>query len=526
MKDASKRRRRFIEYVRVSELGERGDDLLSPELQIESMNAYAERNDVDVIDRVVDLDESGRSFERRAIKGIIERIKNGEADGVLLWKWSRWGRNVERSQYYLRKVKLAGGEVRASTEDIDTSTAMGKAQLNMHQTFDQLLSDQISDGWKAVQARRIKLGLPPGGPPPFGYRRPEYAEDASRHEKPFEPDPVTGPIVKKMYERYLQGHGLVALARWLNEDGVRSNRGNEFTVVTVARILDGGFAAGLLRLDNYEHHENDDGHVKRKLRQEPGRWERGAHEPLIDQQTWEDYRAARASRRRVHPKARQPKWFLGGGLAVCGRCDMNLVVNSYTHPKSEAICSGYRTGHDCRGVWINRRNLEVLVDLWLQDHLAAWADAQDQLVGVDDERAVLSKDLEAARAEETRLNEGRARAARLVARGEMTEEDHHAAIKDAEVARADVTQRIAELTARLDALVPDADVLDRLERRMVTEPEELNVLLKKLLRRVVVAPDVVTIEPWRGKPHVYDRADLPRRERSKPARRDATGRFT
>ena len=194
--------RRFIAYVRVSKIGERDpEDLKSPTDQRRAIDAYADRHDdIEVIDHVEDLDQSGRTFERRAVKAIIERIKAGEANGILIWKWSRWGRNVEQSQVYLRHVKLAHGVVIAVTEDIDQLTAIGKAQLGMQQVWDQLQSDQISEGWKAAQALRVKRGLTGGGPPPFGYLR------ASKNE-PFRPDPITGPIVVEMYDRYLRGQG-------------------------------------------------------------------------------------------------------------------------------------------------------------------------------------------------------------------------------------------------------------------------------------------------------------------------------
>jgi len=516
-------RRRFIEYARVSKVGDRDEDkLLSPEIQISSMDRYAEHNDIDIIDRIIDLDESGRSFERRAIKGIIERIKAGEADGVLVWKWSRWGRNVERSKIYLRKVKIAGGEVIASTEDIDTKTAIGKLQLTFQQGIDQFQSDTISEGWKEAKALRIKEGLTGGGAAPFGYERTGTRE-------PFRPHPVNGPIVAELYERYLRGQGPQALAGWLNnEKKITSTRGNKFTVGTVTRILDSGFAAGYLRLDVYEREEDDDGNVTFKPRKEPGRWERGAHESIIDEQTWRVYQRERDRRRSVHPKSRQPRWYLGAGLTVCARCGGNLIVNSYATTKSQALCSTYKSARTCAGVWINRNSLELVVALWLGGHVTEWADRQDELRGTDDERVNLAKELDVAKADEAQLDEGRRNALALVGRGLATDGEYLGMITDIEHDRQRVTERISELTARLEGLSPDADVYGRIAQGAEGQTsEEWNAILRRVMRRVVVAPDTITIEPWRGERVIYDRAliALRRPHNEKDTKRDATGRF-
>jgi len=47
------------------------------------------------------------------------------------------------------------------------------------------------------------------------------------------------------------------------------------------------------------------------------------------------------------------------------------------------------------------------------------------------------------------------------------------------------------------------------------------------MRRVVVAPDTITIEPWRGGLVVYDRVLIAsrRHHNEKGTKRDATGRF-
>ena len=508
--------RRFIEYARVSKVGERGDDLVSPELQIADMDGYAARNDILVVDRIVDLDESGRSFERRAVDGVLVRIERGEADGVLLFKWSRWGRNLLQSKIYLARVEAAGGDVRASSEDFDPATTMGKFTRDQMLLIAELQSNQISDGWKAVQARRVALGLTPGGAAPIGYR-------SAGRGQPFVPDEVLGPLVRKMYEDYLRGRGPQSIAKELNDaghrttpsrrGGVKEPEGRPFSVMTVTRVLDSAFNAGYVTVD---------------VRRGAPRHVQGAHQPLIDEATWVAYRRERDRRRVRHPKDRQPRWHLGAGLTTCGLCGTNLMVNSYADPNGQALCSAYKNSRTCAGVWINRQKLETLVALWLGGRIDEWADRTDELTGADDERDRLAKELDAARADEDRLVRGRREAARLLALGDVDEDDYRAAVRDADARRAEVAERIVGVQAQLDALSPGADVYDRLARGAEgMTSDEWSVVLRRIVRRIAVAPAEITLTPWRGEPTVWDRSLItprrPAREHETP--RGADGKF-
>jgi hypothetical protein len=52
---------------------------------------------------------------------------------------------------------------------------------------------------------------------------------------------------------------------------------------------------------------------------------------------------------------------------------------------------------------------------------------------------------------------------------------------------------------------PDPDWLERLDGFMEATPDEQNLLLKKVLRRVSVGTEEITVEPWRGNTWVWSR---------------------
>ena len=315
---------------------------------------------------------------------------------------------------------------------------------------------------------------------------------------------------------------------------------------TIVRALDSGFASG----DINRH----------------GEMIRGAHDPLIDDATWQRYLQERDRRRRENPnpKSRQPRWFLGAGLAVCGRCNGHLVVDSYRSSKSQAICSTYRNTAPgtCQGAWIDRRKLETLVVIWLWAHVEEWANAAEAQAGsTDDERGRLVQAIDVERAQEAKLRDGLRRAALLIATGEMTDENYGDAKRAADAKLGEVIQRLGDLQSRLEALDPAGDAYDRLARALGREigvpvtqpldvavpfdvsdaavaswptkevtamaPEEWYGLLRRVIRRVVVNERTIVIEPWQGEATTYDRArDLPPRKRTDTQVRDGgTGRF-
>src|SRR5512135_665403 len=81
----------------------------------------------------------------------------------------------------------------------------------------------------AMAAQAATEGRFLGGRPPYGYRladagphpNPTKALDGRRLHR-LEPDPVTAPVVRRIFREYLAGRGLFAIAEALTADGILS----------------------------------------------------------------------------------------------------------------------------------------------------------------------------------------------------------------------------------------------------------------------------------------------------------------
>src|SRR5258707_1276595 len=92
---------RVYSYIRVSKLRE---EMISPENQRDHNTRVAAREGLVIIDHIEDLDESGRDFAKRKIDWIIGEVAAGRAGGVIVWKYSRWGRNLLDSLSRIRDL--------------------------------------------------------------------------------------------------------------------------------------------------------------------------------------------------------------------------------------------------------------------------------------------------------------------------------------------------------------------------------------------------------------------------------------
>ncbi|MGW4651906.1 recombinase family protein [Kitasatospora sp. NPDC004289] len=116
--------RRALIYIRVSTARV---EMISPELQEFQCRELVTRESMPLVrEPLVDLGKSGRAFSDRQIAQIIALAEAGAFDVLVLWVWSRFGRNTLESLKNLERLTELGIEVRAAKEDFDGRTVIGR----------------------------------------------------------------------------------------------------------------------------------------------------------------------------------------------------------------------------------------------------------------------------------------------------------------------------------------------------------------------------------------------------------------
>ncbi|MEW9550652.1 recombinase family protein [Nonomuraea sp. NPDC050783] len=184
-----------IGYIRVSMMLE---EKISPDIQRAAIKELARRRGYQIIEWVEDLDVSGRTFQRQIME-VIADIEEGKAKAILVWKYSRFGRNRTGNQLNLARVEKAGGELVSATEEVDASTAVGKLTRGMLFELAAFESDRAGEQWGEAFQNRLARGLPPLGAAQFGYIRRGRSRHPLYHDRTLAA-PEDGP------ERYEPDH--------------------------------------------------------------------------------------------------------------------------------------------------------------------------------------------------------------------------------------------------------------------------------------------------------------------------------
>lgn len=265
------------------------DDSISIEMQETACRDYCARMGYDVVDVLADPGISGRVWAKRPkVQVVMRHIDDGNADVIVLWKWSRLSRSRVDWALAADRVEKAGGRIESATEPIDTSTASGEFSRGMMIEHSVFQSKIIGEVWEEVHQRRLRHGLPASGRLPFGWR---WIENG------IEPNPDQAPYVVEMYRRYLGGAGSAEIAKWLNREGVPTNRGHAWTGPRPFTVLDSPIHVGLIPYR--------------------GQTYPGAHDGIIDDETWQAYLAEREHRKVRGAKPRSGEHLLSQ-LLRCG----------------------------------------------------------------------------------------------------------------------------------------------------------------------------------------------------------------
>lgn len=259
-------------YIRVST-----DDQIefSPDSQLEKIKLYAERNQMLLPKEFIFMDEgiSGRNTKKRAafntMIGLAKR-KPKPFDVILVWKYSRFARNREDSVVYKSMLrKELNIDVISISEDVgdDKMSILFEAMI---EAMDEYYSINLAEEVKRGMTEKAKRGgvLSIAG---YGYK-------VVNGE--FVIVPEEAEIIKKVFSDYVNGKGLLTIAKSLNAMGIKTHRGNQIENRTVEYWLNNPVYIGKTRW-------NPDGKLSRNYTATTAIISDAPHQAIIDMDTWE-----------------------------------------------------------------------------------------------------------------------------------------------------------------------------------------------------------------------------------------------
>ncbi|HEX3783287.1 MAG TPA: recombinase family protein [Pseudonocardiaceae bacterium] len=281
-----------------------------------------------------------RTVRRPGWEKLLERVKAGESDGIVVWHTDRLFRQP-RDLEALVDLADKGFQVASARGTRDLSDPDDRFILRIEVAHAARSSDDTSRRLKRRFQTLRANGQRTGGARPFGLpgfvilpQAEREALEAAGEERPMVPEAQVAAERQAIADGcrgLLAEQSLADIARKWNADGLVTPRGNRWAFDTVRRTLARPINAGLI-----EH----DGVIV-------GRVE---GDPIVNEDLFSQVQAFLAGRRQGRVAGQTGRKYVGSGILRCGDCDHALSARvqrankAYSRDRYLYFCPSHRYG--------------------------------------------------------------------------------------------------------------------------------------------------------------------------------------
>ena len=222
---------------------------------------------------------SGGSTDRPGLQRLLDDIKKGRVDVVVVYKVDRLSRSLSDFARLMQLFEEQKVSFVSVTQQFNTTSSMGRLTLNMLLSFAQFEREITGERIRDKIAASKKKGIWITGQPPIGYRRPGPGEDQAGRRLLIVKEQAA--VVRLVFTSYLELRSLLGVAKRLNDLGHTTRRwqggtgrqhgGSPFSARHVYKIL-----TNPAYLGKVTHTRGG------KTEIYPGR-----HDPIIEQPLWD-----------------------------------------------------------------------------------------------------------------------------------------------------------------------------------------------------------------------------------------------
>lgn len=455
-------------YVRVSRVGDRsGESYISPDVQREANAACAKRLGYTLRDNPAEENESGGTMDRPTFQTIMQRIRDGESAGIVVYRLDRFARTLVGGYAALTEIAQHGAVFASASEaQFDFASASGRMTLQMHLMMAEYFRQLTRDSWATSVQRAVDRGVHPAPYGAYGYER------TGGHLIPGD----EAPYVLEAFRLRVEDHSSYgAIAAWLNENAPPRRyieksgqvRTPPWTGPAVQRMLQRRVYLGEAFYRVQSSKDGGDPIVNRD-----------AHEPIVPEGLF----MAAQEAVHTHSKARGGEVALLGGIVRCAGCRYVLspgIVGAKDSPYRRRMyrCRKHHVSGECPApASVTAERLEEFVEAVVCEMLDAGA-AHAFAAPDDDERATVEQELTAARADIEAMRQDTEARKRLGTRW-LEFLDPYLAREESALARlTDLHARSGSVTAELTS--ERYRTLPRDERRSVLSSMVGSVIVRK-----------------------------------------------
>lgn len=331
--------------------------------QKENLTKFAQNQGWNIYDIYADEGISGKNIkDRPEVKRLIDDIKNGSVDVVVLYKFDRLTRDSRDTEDIISLVQEFGIQViTLSGGAIDVSTASGRFMVRINGAQAQFEREQTIERVKFGFKQKVKQGYTLASATTcYGYNR-------KKHEKEQTINKNEAKVVKRIFQMYCDGKSFTEICDILNIEKIPTKMNgkklkkkgtNEYYIVnsiwmpkTIRLILTNPTYIGKVR---YHIGKEDYFDIE------------GNHKSIISKKLWNNVQD-RIKKIKHTSKTNFPKEDIYYcGTLICGVCGHKLTTNRTTRIKkdgSKVTFNNYRCiNHEkkiCDCIGISHKKVEA-----------------------------------------------------------------------------------------------------------------------------------------------------------------------
>jgi site-specific DNA recombinase len=312
-------------YIRVS-TDEQAQEGYSIPAQRNRLEAYAISQGWEIVHYYVDEGLSAKDLERPELQRMIEGVKEGIFDVVLVYRLDRLTRSVLDLYQLLDMFDKYNCKFKSATEIYDTTTAIGRLFITLVAALAQWERENLGERVRMGMLQKAQEGKWTVSLPPFGYKSIDTGNE-------LDIEPQEALIVKEIFSLYLKGKGMLKIARELNERGIKTRKNKTWSNNTISYILTNPVYIGNLR---YNYRVNSENYFEIE----------GVVPLIITEKDFNQVQLIIKQRSNSHPREATSRYIFSKVLK-CARCGKTLTGKNAQTSRGDKKYISYN--YTCRG---------------------------------------------------------------------------------------------------------------------------------------------------------------------------------
>lgn len=400
-------------YARISVETERKREADTIGNQLQLLKDYvSEHSDLTVFDIYSDDDISGTDFIRPEFSRMMNDLRDGKIDCIIVKDLSRLGRNYLESGEYIEMVfPFFRCRFISVTDRFDTKYQQADISVQLKNMANEMYAKDISRKICSTMRTIQDQGKFAGSRAPYGYR----LDPADKHHLII--DEETAPIVKQLFELLAEGNTVHFVATTMNANGIPSPgrllyvrgiastdhfKNSKWYMQTVRRILQDEIYLGWMVSGKFRSTYHSTG---KKGSQPVPREEwivtKGTHEPIVTEELFNKVQEYFMRMKEEHGQtavynSKSKKASIFKGHLRCGECGQAMFLrNKHSHGKVTAwyycaLHENYNSSY-CVKKAVKKQDVEDIALKLIRTQIKLFTDAREMIIALNKKESSKTK---------------------------------------------------------------------------------------------------------------------------------------